>query len=76
MNTEYPSRFAINAEVCFCTIDQLDKAEPKTTPAKIVAVTFTDSKVLYDIALSNGDGTYYEVLPLMRVDSCLVLPKA
>lgn len=41
-------------------------------PVRIVGVTFTPSKVLYDIALPDGDGGYYEARPLMRVDSYFV----
>lgn len=64
------SRFSIGDEVRFQPL--LDA--PGGLLSKIVAVTFTPSKVLYDIALFV-EGEFYEVLPLRGVDSVFVQPK-
>lgn len=39
---------------------------------KVVGVSFTDAKVLYDLALPDAYGVFYEVHPLQRVDSIFV----
>ena len=43
---------------------------------KIVGVSFSYGKVLYDVALffNESPTSYYEELPLRNVDSVLVLP--
>lgn len=41
-------------------------------PVKIVGISFNGFKAMYDIALPNGDGSFYEVMPLMRVDSFFI----
>lgn len=67
-----PSRFAINEEVLFWT-DPSEVNREEAKKAKIVAIKFTESKVLYDIAIKAWDiDAYYEVLPLCNVDSCFI----
>lgn len=48
-------------------------ADDSAIPCKVMAVTFDPGKVLYDLAIPNGEGGFYEVYPLCRVDSYLVL---
>lgn len=68
-----PSQFRINEEVLFWT----EYNKPKTVKkAKVVAIKFTESKVLYDIAIetSKKEG-YYEAIPMCNIDSCFVHPR-
>lgn len=48
-------------------------ADDTAIPCKIMAVSFTAGKVLYDLAIPDGEGGFYEVYPICRVDSFLVL---
>lgn len=52
-------------------IDARDNSSDETAiPVLIVGVSFTNyGKVLYDIALPDGEGGFYEVQPLRKVDS-------
>lgn len=45
-------------------------------PVRIEAVTAKDGKVLYDIALPNGEGDYYSAYPLRSVDSYFIVRHA
>lgn len=81
--TLLPSRYAIGEPVFFhpaihdFTPDQVQKHALK---AKIMAVRFTKSKVLYELALDTaldpGPAEYYEAIPLADVDSYFVLNAA
>lgn len=42
---------------------------------KIVAVKFTETKVLYDIAIKGEEGEFYESLPFIDIDSVFVHSK-
>ena len=65
-NNEFSSRFSIGAKVYFTTqelINQVPKGEeiPKYYKGKIVAVTFTESKVFYDISVEGkAQGELFE----------------
>ncbi len=48
-------------------------ADDTAIPCKVMAVTYSAGKVHYDLALPNGEGGYYEVSPICRVDSYFVL---
>lgn len=48
-------------------------ADDTAIPCKVVGISFTTGKVLYDLAIPDGEGGFYEVFPLCRVDSFLVL---
>jgi hypothetical protein len=81
--TSLPSRYAIGEPVYFhpaihdFTPDQVQQHALK---AKIMAVRFTKSKVLYELALDTaldpGPAEYYEAIPLADVDSYFVLNAA
>lgn len=82
-NAIYPSRHSINEVVFFQpNIKDIDFAAmaPKenTYPVKamIVGVSFTKSKVLYDIAVEceDFDGGFYTALPIRSIDSVMILP--
>ncbi|MFA6198870.1 MAG: hypothetical protein WC679_00440 [Bacteroidales bacterium] len=80
------SRFALNTEVIFQP--DVDKIDWKTGTsieggvlAKIVAITFGNGKLLYDLAIQTkekyneeDDGFYY-TLPFRQIDSVFVCPK-
>lgn len=48
-------------------------ADDTAIPCKVVRVSFDPGKVLYDLALPNGEGGFYDVYPLRCVDSYFVL---
>lgn len=80
----YPSRYAIGEPVYFHpAIHDFYSAErirEKALRGKIVAVRFTESKVLYEIAVDTavdpGPAEYYEAIPMADVDSYFVLNDA
>lgn len=43
--------------------------------AKIVGITFEETKVLYDIAIALNYLEFYDEYPFMRIDSTFILPK-
>ncbi len=47
-------------------------ADETAIPCKVMGITFGSGKVLYDLAIPDGEGGFYEVFPLCRVDSFLV----
>lgn len=79
-----PSRYPIGSEVYFHPNGWMfqDAGRPlkQALKAKVVAVRFTDSKVLYDLALlcrqtdaeDRFYDEYYEAIPLRDVDSTFV----
>lgn len=54
-------------------IDGTGVADETAIPCKVVRVSFDPGKVLYDLALPNGEGGFYENYPLRCVDSYFVL---
>ena len=69
MSFQFPSRFNIGEEVLFKNFGS------DVMKAKIVSVKFTESKVLYGLALWLDDKkNYYTVLPINDVDSVFVQP--
>ena len=50
------------------------RSDDSAIPVKVVGVRFGGGKVLYDIALPDGDGGFYEVYPLCSVDSYFMAP--
>ena len=74
------SRFSHGAHVLFQpNVEKIDfKTGTTTDPtsatrAKVVAVSFTNDKVLYDLAIF-ADGGFYEMFPIRSVDSVFVCP--
>lgn len=66
-HTKFPSRYAIGELVLldFCGSGKL------TQPSEITAVSFTESKVYYDVAIrTNLNEDYWTVIE--NVDSCFV----
>jgi hypothetical protein len=49
-------------------------SDDSAIPVLVVGVAFDGGKVLYDIALPNGEGGFYEVHPLRGVDSYFMAP--
>lgn len=54
-------------------IDGTGIADDSAVPCKVVGVSFTRVKILYDLALQDEGGEFYESFPLCRVDSFFVL---
>lgn len=54
-------------------IDGTGIADDSAIPCKVVRVSFDPGKVLYDLALPNGEGGFYENYPIRCVDSYFVL---
>lgn len=76
MDGKLPSRHQVGDVAYFQpSIKKADtkKADDSAIPCKVVAVKFNGAKVLYDLALPDGDGGFYDVLPLCGVDSYFVL---
>ena len=79
MSVEYKSLFSVGDVVNFQP--DLEKLNPDgrlknyigAVKCKIVRITFTESKVLYDLALwLNENGSYYETFPICSVDSIFI----
>lgn len=51
-------------------------SDDSAIPVLVVGVHFGAGKVLYDIALPDGEGGFYDVLPLRSVDSYFMAPPA
>ena len=47
-------------------------ADETAIPCKVMAITMDSGKVLYDLAVPDGEGGFYEPYPLCRVDSFFV----
>jgi len=45
------------------------ESDDSSIPVLVEAVKFTSGKVLYDVALPDGDGGFYSAFPLREVDS-------
>lgn len=74
------SRFSHGAHVLFQpNVEKIDfrtgmTTDPQSaTRAKVVGVSFTNDKVLYDLAVF-ADGGFYEMFPIRSVDSVFVCP--
>ena len=50
-----------------------NKSDDSALPVKVMGVKFVEGKVLYDVAVPNGDGTFYVECPLREVDSFLLV---
>lgn len=73
--TAFTSRVAIGETVVFNPDCNYPAAVGCTVLAKVVGVRFTESKVLYDLALACSElGGWYTALPLRDVDSIMVSP--
>lgn len=71
-HTNFPARFAIGDTVMFAPTPEGSLAEGQwLSPAEVTQVSFTGSKVLYDLQLKGLSGNPYGA-PLQRVDSCFV----
>ena len=49
-------------------------SDDSTIPVLVVGVKFLKGKVLYDVALPNGEGGFYEIHPICNVDSYFMSP--
>lgn len=77
MQNQTPSQHAIGDIAYFQPVlSRIDGstmvADDTAIPCKVVRVSFDPGKVLYDLALPNGEGGYYENYPLRCVDSYFV----
>lgn len=74
-----PSRHQIGEIVLFQpNTDKIDWKEMTCKPeesveCEIVGIRFTTGKILYDLAIKEGNRFYTE-LPLRDIDSCLICP--
>lgn len=72
-----PSRCKIGDIVLFQPdLSAVDVGRAGVIRAKVVGVRFTESKVLYDLALANSDEDcpWYDAIPVRDVDSVMVKP--
>lgn len=72
--TKAPSKFQPGERAYFQPqISRIDGrtglSDDSAIPVQVVGVKFAEGKVLYDIALPDGEGGFYTVLPLCNVDS-------
>lgn len=44
-------------------------------PCRVVGIQFLPGKILYDLALPDGEGSFYETFPLRGVDSYFVMDR-
>lgn len=77
MSEEFDSNHKVGGVAYFQPVlskfDGSGIADDTAIPCLVVAVKFTGGKVLYDLALPNGEGYFYEAHPLCNVDSYFVL---
>lgn len=67
------SKFAIGDTVVFNPDCNFHPGSTTTVLAKVVGIRFTESKVLYDLALACAElGGWYTALPLRDVDGIMV----
>lgn len=74
----YPSRFSINDIVSFQPkIREIDDPTDTAfggTRARVSAISFDESKVLYELQVDDGEGGWYTSYPIRNVDSYFVRP--
>lgn len=62
---------------CIQKIDaRTHQSDDSAIPVQVVGVSFTAGKVLYAIALPDGDGGFYDDYPLCGVDSFFIVKPA
>jgi len=73
-STEFPSRYALGDEVWFQPDLSKIQKNDGAVRAQVINVKFTETKVLYDVALWDEKSCrVYDVLPLCNVDSIMLV---